>query len=117
MRFQFLFKLPKYKRFNFEPRHYDPAKEEMEERKARIRFELERERRTGSSTDENGSLQRGFMRRQERPSVSNSVGITRLFLILVMTGLTFGWLEWGNVVFYPLAVIVGLYIFLRVRSK
>ena len=40
MKFRTLVKLPQYKRFNFEPRYYDPAKEEMENRKAKIAREL-----------------------------------------------------------------------------
>jgi hypothetical protein len=42
MKFPTLFgKIPKYQKFNFEPRFYDAEKEEREARERRIRRELE----------------------------------------------------------------------------
>ena len=45
MKLPSLVRVPKYKRFNFEPRHYDPVKEEIKNRTERIKSELK------SSTD------------------------------------------------------------------
>ncbi len=40
MGFTSFFKKPEYKKFNIQPRYWDPAKEEREDREKRIRAEL-----------------------------------------------------------------------------
>ena len=40
MKLPSLTRLPKNRRFNFQPRYYDPIKEEIEERTSRIKKEI-----------------------------------------------------------------------------
>lgn len=80
------FSRPEIRQFNYTPRYWDPKKEEMEERRARIREQLQKERERAmnngddaddmgftprSSADESESnathrttLQHGFLREQ-----------------------------------------------------
>ena len=43
MRLPSLIRLPKHQRFNFPARHYDPVKEEIEERVSKIKHDMELE--------------------------------------------------------------------------
>ncbi len=79
------FKKPEHKRFNIQPRYWDPIKEEQEERENRIKAEL-------GMTDENGQYipnVKGQMRRSLRHNHadvkrSNTKSNIRLFIILVI---------------------------------
>ncbi len=91
------FKKPEHKRFNIEPRYWDPAKEERDERENRIKAEM-------GMTDENGQYipnVKGQMKRSLRHKSadvrqSNKKSNIRLFIILfilllVAYGYVFGW--------------------------
>lgn len=107
MRFPSLIRLPKYKRFEITPRHYDPIKEEIEARTARIKSEMNGE------DPEYVSGRINFERRSK--SIPNT---SFLQLIIAATlGLTVvGWLYFGNVVFYALWLFVPVYLFFRFRK-
>ena len=120
--FPFLTKVPKYKRFNFEPRYYDAAREEREQRVAQIEREMQRERLHGQQGDvselQSGSLRPGSIRgsRPERQPVLDSSAINRFLLVIILGGSVYGYIEYGE-----LALIVGgagflIYLFLRIRK-
>lgn len=114
--FPFLSKVPKYKRFQFEPRYYDQAKEELNQRTARIKREADR------GTDEakpSGGLDRGYLRasRPAREPAMDRSAMNRALLVILMGGGFWAWLEYGNWVLYPVGAVFLLYIYLRIRNR
>ncbi len=99
------FSKPEIRQFNYTPRYWDPRKEEMEQRRARIRKQLQEEReraaqkddaddmdfvpRSSAKTDDYESntphrttLQHGFLREQRgRSGVSDENKFTKVVLI------------------------------------
>ncbi len=99
------FSKPEIRQFNYTPRYWDPRKEEMEQRRARIRKQLQEERersaqkddvddmdfvpRSSAKTDDCESntphrttLQHGFLREQRgRSGVSDENKFTKVVLI------------------------------------
>ncbi|MEG0796312.1 MAG: hypothetical protein RR397_07430 [Odoribacter sp.] len=80
-----LFKKPEYRKFNLQPRYWDPEKEKREEREKRIRAEL-------GLKDENdpympnieGKFRQEYKKRKSERSGLNSSYSLRLFMILIM---------------------------------
>lgn len=109
MKIPSLSRLPKYKSFNFEPRYYDPIKEDIKNRTERIKGEL----KVTSQQSHHAHLKAAFNKRIRREKSSDFM---QLVLILIFLGAFFGWLFLGNVVLYAFIVIFPLYIFLRTRK-
>ncbi|RKE03448.1 hypothetical protein [Marinifilum flexuosum] len=93
------FKKPQHKRFNLQPRYWDPAKEEREERERRVKSEL-------GIKDENGQYIpniKGRMKSELRHKYSDARGTrqksnVRLIIIFVILAVAayvyvFGWDE------------------------
>lgn len=78
-------RLPRYKRFEYTPRHYDPDKEELEDRIRQIKqemgYDVERTPGKHSSTIRRGSFRRA--REQAKVKASRASNI-RLVVILAM---------------------------------
>ncbi len=102
------FSKPEIRQFNYTPRYWDPRKEEMEQRRARIRKQLQEEKeramqedrvdfdddtefkpRTSESseneerTPRRTTLQHGFLREQRR---SSSGSDNKIMKVLVISG-------------------------------
>jgi len=109
MRFPSLFRTPRHQQFHIEPRYYDPVKEEIKERTERIKQEM-------SGNYEGGSLGKiSFKRKSAKKMPSSS--LLQLSIAVVLIALTFGWLEFGNDIFYYLMYLaLPLYLFYRVRK-
>jgi hypothetical protein len=108
MKIPSLSRMPKYKRFKFEPRYYDPIKEDIQNRTERIKGEL----KITSSQKHREHLRAAFSHRDRRDKSSDFM---QLLLIVIMLGTFGGWLIYGNVVLYIFIVVFPLYIFLRTR--
>ena len=128
--FPFLGKVPKYKRFHFEPRYYDAGAEEREQRHARIRHEVLQERAyeeamegtLGEDTVAQAggpTLQRGYLRTARTKTaepVMDKSSLTRVLLIVIMGGSLYGYLEIGvNALYAGGLAFVGL-IYYRLRK-
>lgn len=109
MKFPSLSRIPKYKRFNFEPRYYDPIKEDIKNRNERIKGEL----KITSSHSHRESLKSAFSQRAKREKTSDFM---QLLLIVILLGTFGGWLIYGNMVLYIFLVIFPLFIYLRTRK-
>ena len=109
MKIPSLSRMPKYKRFKFEPRYYDPIKEDIQNRTERIKGEL----KITSSHAHREHLRSAFSHRAKREKSSDFM---QLLLIVIMLGTFGGWLIYGNVVLYVFIVVFPLYIFLRTRK-
>jgi len=109
MKFPSLSRIPKYKRFNFEPRYYDPIKEDIQNRTQRIKGEL----KITSTQSHREHLKSAFSRRAKREKSSDFM---QLLLIVILLGTFSGWLIYGNVVLYFFIVVFSLYLYLRTRK-
>ncbi len=109
MKIPSLMRVPKYKRFNFEPRHYDPVKEELKNRTETIKQQLNKE--TSNETDEDAVKQRisqAFVRDKRKSSAGvNGLQLGIVFLISV-TFIAFLYI--GFYAFLITGVIIFLYI-------
>ena len=112
-------KIPKHKRYSYEPRYYDPQKEEREARLARKRAEAG-EPQTSVELDRKTRMSEAFRshRQQQRSSGLNfRPALIRSGLLLFMTLLLIGWLQWGNVALYGLFLAVPVWLYVRFFQK
>lgn len=108
MKFPSFVRLPRNTRFTIEPRYYDPVKEEIEERTARIKKEME-----GGEIGYDSS-RISFKRK------SIAAPGTSFLQLLIAAGLgttLIGWLIYGNQVFYLLWLVVPIYLYFRIRRR
>jgi len=110
MRFPTLTRLPKNKRFNFQPRYYDPIKEEIEERTSRIKGEIDRSK--NSSYRENISAAFRSRRRAEKKS-----GVMQFGFVLLFALIFFGYLLYGEKVFMAFLILIPIYIWLKLKRR
>ncbi|MEP1035610.1 hypothetical protein [Ekhidna sp.] len=109
MRFPSLFRLPKHQQFRIKPRYYDPVKEEIKERTARIK-----ERMDGNVEENYQPSKINFKRKTKSAPATSMIqlGIASLLGLMVL-----GWLQFGNeVFFYVLWVIVPIYLIYRIKT-
>jgi hypothetical protein len=133
MKFPSIFRTATPMRFEIKPRYYDPIKEEIEERTARIREELKNEgvleREPGDTRSQYGSAIRGGFSQYRgiKPKTKNSffsAGMIRTLFFLVMLVGLFGYIYLGPAIltylFYGGVVIGGgafLFKFLKRGGK
>ena len=125
MKLPTIFRTASHQRFSIKPRYYDPIKEEIEERTARIKMELEQEGEIEQDTDSQAP-RRPMMKgafstfRSNKPrenAVFNSSTLLRTVLFLGMVLSAFGYIYIGPQIFtymgYTAAGIGGVYYLLR----
>ena len=115
MKFPSLIKLPKYNKFNFEPRYYDPVKEEIEVRTSKIQKELEAESRitTDQRAQFKAEMEQVFRRRETENRKS---GVIQIVFILLFVSVFVGYLFYGNNVFYAALILFPAYFLYRKKS-
>ncbi|GAB3659496.1 hypothetical protein GCM10028791_32950 [Echinicola sediminis] len=120
-------------RFDIKPRHYDPVKEEIEQRTARIKHQLEADGIIPSEKDLKKAYQRnhdssirgaftqGSPIRNKPADLFSSAGMLRLLILLVLVGTISGYLYWGADALYILLYIgigiASVLFFLRLKGK
>jgi len=109
MKIPSLSRIPKYKRFKFEPRYYDPIKEDIQNRTERIKGEL----KITSDQSHREYLKSAFSHRAKREKSSDFMQLLLIFIILGAFG---GWLIYGNVALYVFLAVFPLYIYFRTRK-
>ncbi len=114
MKFPSIIRLPRNKSFDFSPRYFDPVKDEIEERTERIKRELAIEQKQG--TNSTGS-RRNTLKFERKEHAKTSASLLQLVIAATLSLLVFGWLYFGNDVFYVLFLIFPIYVFFRLRSK
>jgi hypothetical protein len=93
MRLPSLFKSKSPKQFEFTPRYYNEAKEAMQERRARIKAELDREK--GENLDNytsghlRGSLKKQWQSNKNTSSFSKKSNSRILFILMLLIGLAY----------------------------
>ncbi len=122
MKFFSLFtKAPQYQRFNYNPRFYDPQKEEMQERERRIKLDLDRER--GVKPEETsqyksriaGSFQAA--RKRSKPVIGANAVMIRLGVLLFLAIFIVAFMEWGRPALYSLFLFVPVYLYLKFKRQ
>lgn len=112
MRFPSFIKVPGNRRFEIEPRYYDPVKEEIAERTAFIKHEL-----AGRSSPESGGYVPGKITFEKKTKTAPNSSLLQLLIALVLGLTVVGWLYFGNQIFYSLWLVVPLYLFFRLRKS
>lgn len=112
MKFPSLTRLPNNRRFNIEPRYYDPVKEDIEERTSRIKQEIS-QLREGDGTHQTSGISGSFSRRANYTKNANIMQMVILILLIIFIG---GYLLYGNDIFYILLLVVPIYFFIRIRK-
>jgi len=102
-------RLPRPKKFNFEPRYYDPVKEDVANRTARVKQEMSQTHNELGRINISGS----FARRERE---NRDISLLQLVIIVLLFGLTFGYIYYGNTVFYLLWAVVPVYLFFRLKK-
>ncbi len=116
-------KAPKYQRFNYTPRFYDPLKNEMQERESRIKLEIAREKGTVKPEDLNGyhgRISGAFQKARKRSnpvSAGTSATMLRLGILLFMAVFLIAFFEFGKPALYSLILVVPFYLYLKFKSK
>jgi hypothetical protein len=113
-------KAPTHQKFSYRPRYYDATKDEMAEREARIKKEIERER--GVANEEQpqhrsriaGSFQAA--RKRSKSGVETSAVLVRFGAILFMVLLLFAFLEWGKPALYGAFLAIPIYFYMKYRD-
>lgn len=111
MKIPSIIKTPKYQRFHVEPRYYDPVKEELMEREARIKRNVEADR------DVNGefpsSIQGTFTRR--RRTKGGSASLVQFIIMILLAGLIFGYIYLGEIALYIIVLISSVLLYLKMK--
>ena len=117
-------KSPNYKRFAYNPRHYEPQEEERKEREERIRRELSIESGQKKEDDDNSlgyrSRMVGSFRSAKKTATVQkdpSANMLRLIILLVLAVGLIAFIEYGKVALYGVAlIIVPFYFYLKFRK-
>jgi len=98
MKFPSLVKLPKNKKFNVKPRHYDPIKDDIEQRVSKIKNEKKKKL---------------FINKFDNPTELEILkpGNLQLLLFLLLSLVFIGWLYYGNIIFILLVIIPLIYFY------
>jgi len=111
MKFPSLSRLPSHRRFNVEPRYYDPVKEDIDERTSRIKQEI---RQVGEGSSQATSSITGSFAR--KASYDKNANILQMVIVILMITLIAGYLIYGNDIFYIFLLAVPAYLYIRIRK-
>ncbi len=109
MKLPSIIKIPSYQRFNYEPRYYDPVKEDIEERTQRIRRRIEADKMRGLHPAR-ARLEGAFARRV--PHEDNASFIRLLVGVVLFSGVV-GYLYFGNIAVYIASGLVFGYLLFK----
>ncbi|MFZ1808108.1 MAG: hypothetical protein WAU36_12840 [Cyclobacteriaceae bacterium] len=114
-------KAPTHQRFNYTPRYYDPKKEEMKEREARIRRELKLEREEGTEMGDYRSRIPGSFhaarKRSKQSGKTLGASLLRFGIVLFLVLFIIAYIQWGQVAFYGFALFVPFYLYMKFKKQ
>jgi len=119
---QIFAKTPNHKKFSYRPRHYDPLEEERKDRQVRIREELKLtgEEQKEIDTHRPGARIAGSFKQAKKTATVQadpSANFLRLIILLVITIGLVGFLQYGQIAIYGVALfIVPFYLYLKFRK-
>jgi len=106
MKIPSLIKIPNHQRFYIKPRHYDPIKEEVENRERLIIAEINAEKKKGSYVP--GTRMTSAFDRNMRKKDNSS--ILRLLFVILLLGGVMGYLYVGMIAIYAVFGVGALAI-------
>jgi len=109
MKFPSLFRMPRHQRFKFEPRYYDPIKEDIERRTQEVKAQLSQSQTNNYRT----TISNSFERKSRR---GNKTSLFQLVLILVLSISFVGYLYFGPDVLYGLLIAIGGLVWARIKG-
>lgn len=119
-------KTPKYKKFNFTPRFYNPEEEERRERELRIEKELQAQsvNQADDSIAEKayGHRERiagSFKQNKKTVTVQSdpATGLMRLLIMFILAVGLIAFLQWGKTALvFTACLFIPLYFFMKIRS-
>jgi len=114
MKLPSIIKIPSYHRFNYEPRHYDPIKEDIDERRKRAKRILDIDKKSGKYSSRE-RMEGAFTRRVPHESTSPFL---RLIIAAILFSGVVGFLYFGNIAIYiTTAVVLGYLVLKKVVFK
>jgi hypothetical protein len=114
MKLPSLIRLPNNTRFNIKPRYYDPVKEEIEERISKIKADMERAKVLEESGIKDSAIAGSFKAKSKISAPSASA--RQMILALVLMATVFGWLYYGNTIFYIVTLAFPVFIHFQLRN-
>lgn len=108
MKFPSIIKTARYRRFDIEPRYYDPIKEEIQERTERIKNEMKGEYQGEFATG------RISFDRKTRKTASSSM--MQLLIAAILSIGVVAWFYLGNDILYAAWLGVPLYLYFKFRK-
>jgi hypothetical protein len=133
MKFPSIFRTAKPMRFDIKPRYYDPVKEEINQRTAKIKRELQADGKLPLENEDSdvlnrdygssirGAFTQGSPIKGRTASMVTSAGMIRLVIFIVLLGAFFGYVYLGPDALYTMLFIfmggVLIYLFFRLKGK
>ena len=109
-KFPSIVKTSKFNRFSFDPRYYDPVKEEIE---GKIRA-AQNASGQSETIEYPSNISAAFQKRARQNNKSN---VVQLVLAMVLMGTFVAWLFYGNDVFYAFILLSPAYFYFRLKKK
>ena len=114
MKLPSIINIPVYQRFKYEPRFYDPIKDDIDGRRKRIKRQIEGERRRGTYSS-NSRIEGSFARRVPHEGKSSFL---RLIIAAILFSGIVGFLYFGNIAIYvTLALVLGYMVSKKFITK
>ncbi|SMD32378.1 hypothetical protein SAMN04488029_0723 [Reichenbachiella faecimaris] len=111
MKFPSLIRTSKFSQFHYEPRYYDPIKEEIEGKLKAARANKDTE---NPSTQYASSISAAFRKRERK---SSQASVVQMLIAAAMLVTFVGWVFYGNDVFYIYLLLSPLYFYFRLKGR
>jgi hypothetical protein len=109
MKIPSLVRVPKYRRFNFEPRHYDPIKEDLKNRTELIEQQL---KNNSSETAIKQRISETFVRDKHR--TGGKINGLQIALVFLLSATFVGYVYIDFYAFFITGVIISIYVLFKV---
>ncbi len=109
MKIPSLFRIPNHQRFYIKPRHYDPVKEDVENRERLIIAEINAEKKKGIYVP-GTRISSAFKRTGAK---KDDGSILRLLIVILLFGGTTGYMFYGPIALYITIGILAAFIMVK----
>lgn len=111
MKFPSLIRTSKFSQFHYEPRYYDPIKEEIE---GKLKAARANQNNPSDSTSYTSSISAAFRKRERK---SSQASVVQMLIAAAMLVTFVGWVFYGNQVFYVYLLLSPLYFYFRLKGR
>jgi len=106
MKIPSIIRIPRYERFSYEPRFYDPIKEDIDNRRQRVKRIIAADKKSGARSSR-ARLEGAFTKHAPK---KESEGFLRLIIGTILFAGVVGFLYFGNVAVYITIGVVLTYV-------